>query len=43
MRMEHLLRVNMADLSANVEHVPEAWALLFGRKYGGRALTDAIV
>jgi aldehyde:ferredoxin oxidoreductase len=43
MEMKSLLRVNMADLSLNVEPVPEAWALLFMKKYGGRALTDAIV
>jgi len=36
--MKNLLRVNMADLSVTAEPVPEAWA-----KYGGRALTDAIV
>src|SRR5450756_1446651 len=37
-RMRNLLRVNMTDLSVTAEPVPEAWA-----KYGGRALTDAIV
>ncbi|HET6351302.1 MAG TPA: aldehyde ferredoxin oxidoreductase C-terminal domain-containing protein [Coriobacteriia bacterium] len=36
--MRELLRVNMADLSVKVEPVPEEWA-----KYGGRALTDAII
>jgi len=36
--MRNLLRVNMTDLSVTAEPVPEAWA-----KYGGRALTDAIV
>jgi aldehyde:ferredoxin oxidoreductase len=36
--MRNLLRVNMTDLSVTAEAVPEAWA-----KYGGRALTDAIV
>jgi len=36
--MKELLRVNMNDLSAILEPVPERWA-----KYGGRALTDAIV
>ena len=36
--MKDLLRVNMTDLTANIEPVPEAWA-----KYGGRALTDAVV
>ena len=36
--MRNLLRVNMTDLSVTAEPVPEVWA-----KYGGRALTDAIV
>ena len=36
--MRNLLRVNMTDLSVAAESVPEVWA-----KYGGRALTDAIV
>jgi len=36
--MRNLLRVNMTDLSVTAEPVPEAWA-----RYGGRALTDAIV
>ena len=36
--MRNLLRVNMSDLSVTTEAVPEAWA-----RYGGRALTDAIV
>jgi len=36
--MRELLRVNMNDLSVKLEPVPEGWA-----KYGGRALTDAIV
>jgi hypothetical protein len=33
-----LLRVNMSDLSISREPLPEGW-----RRYGGRALTDAIV
>lgn len=33
-----LLRVDMSDLSVTREPLPEAW-----RRYGGRALTDAIV
>jgi aldehyde:ferredoxin oxidoreductase len=33
-----LLRVNMSDLSITREPLPEGW-----RRYGGRALTDAIV
>ncbi len=36
--MRELLRVNMNDLSVKLEPIPEGWA-----KYGGRALTDAIV
>jgi aldehyde:ferredoxin oxidoreductase len=36
--MSSLLRVNMTDLSVTAEPVPDIWA-----KYGGRALTDAIV
>ena len=36
--MRNLLRVNMTDLAVTTEAVPEAWA-----RYGGRALTDAIV
>ena len=36
--MRTLLRVDMTDLSSTTEPVPEAWA-----RYGGRALTDAIV
>ncbi|MBI5231578.1 MAG: aldehyde ferredoxin oxidoreductase, partial [Coriobacteriales bacterium] len=36
--MRELLRVNMSDLSAKFEPVPESLA-----RYGGRALTDAIV
>lgn len=36
--MRELMRVNMADLSVSIEPVPERWS-----KYGGRALTDAIV
>lgn len=36
--MRELLRVNMTDLSVKIEPVPERIA-----KYGGRALTDAIV
>jgi aldehyde:ferredoxin oxidoreductase len=36
--MRHMLRVNMTDLVASAEPVPAAWA-----RYGGRALTDAIV
>ena len=36
--MRSLLRVNMTDLSVAAEPVPDIWA-----KYGGRALTDAIV
>ena len=36
--MKDLLRVNMTDLTATIEPVPAAWA-----KYGGRALTDAVV
>jgi len=36
--MRSLLRVNMTDLAVTTEAVPEAWA-----RYGGRALTDAIV
>jgi len=33
-----ILRVNMSDLSVTREPLPEGW-----RRYGGRALTDAIV
>ncbi|MHB1342550.1 MAG: aldehyde ferredoxin oxidoreductase family protein [Coriobacteriia bacterium] len=36
--MKKILRVNMADLSVKSEPFPEAWA-----RYGGRALTDAIL
>lgn len=36
--MAQLLRVNMSDLSITREDVPAAW-----HKYGGRALTDAII
>ena len=36
--MRDLLRVNMSDLSAQFEPMPEKWA-----NYGGRALTSAIV
>lgn len=36
--MKDLLRVNMTDLTATIEPVPAAWA-----RYGGRALTDAVV
>ncbi len=36
--MRELLRVNMTELSAKLEPVPDKW-----KKYGGRALTDAIV
>jgi aldehyde:ferredoxin oxidoreductase len=36
--MKSLLRVDMTDLSVSAEPVPEAYA-----KYGGRALTDAII
>jgi aldehyde:ferredoxin oxidoreductase len=36
--MKNLLRVNMTDLSVTAEPVPDAYA-----KYGGRALTDAII
>jgi len=36
--MRELLRVNMSDLSVKVEPIPEKWA-----RYGGRALTDAII
>ncbi|MGB4593661.1 MAG: aldehyde ferredoxin oxidoreductase C-terminal domain-containing protein [Coriobacteriia bacterium] len=36
--MKKILRVNMSDLSVTSEPVPEKWA-----RYGGRALTDAIV
>ncbi len=36
--MRELLRVNMTDLSVTIEPVREGWA-----KYGGRALTDAII
>ncbi len=36
--MRELLRVNMTDLSASLEPVPDRW-----NKYGGRALTDAII
>jgi len=36
--MRELLRVNMTEESTTVEPVPDSWA-----KYGGRALTDAII
>jgi aldehyde:ferredoxin oxidoreductase len=36
--MNQLLRVNMGDLSIKVEPLPDKWS-----RYGGRALTDAIV
>jgi aldehyde:ferredoxin oxidoreductase len=36
--MKELMRVNMTDLSVSIEPVPERFA-----KYGGRALTDAII
>ena len=37
-QMRELMRVNMSDLSIKTEPLPEKWA-----KYGGRALTSAIV
>ena len=36
--MREILRVNMTELTASLEPVPEKW-----KKYGGRALTDAII
>lgn len=36
--MRELLRVNMTDESVRIEPLPEEW-----KRYGGRALTDAIV
>jgi aldehyde:ferredoxin oxidoreductase len=36
--MRQMLRVDMANLTASLEPVPEGWS-----RYGGRALTDAIV
>ncbi len=36
--MRELLRVNMTDLTATIEPVRDSWA-----RYGGRALTDAII